>query len=104
MHLNLNYESLIINKADYMIFLFENDFKCVLPELFLTIVTLLLLIFGVIFSTSKKNKYPLILYNLCWLSLYTIFFAMTLLVNNPIVNSVIFYNTLLCATCLEEKC
>jgi len=35
--------------------LFENDFYAILPELYLTLSTLVLLLFGVFYSTSKKT-------------------------------------------------
>ena len=39
--------------------LFENDFKGIFPELFLVLTILLLLIYGVVYSTSKEKKYHL---------------------------------------------
>ena len=39
---------------DYYSFLFENDLKSVIPESFLILGGLIVLIYGVIFSTEKK--------------------------------------------------
>lgn len=36
--------------------LFENDFKGIFPELFLVLTILLLLLYGVILSTSKEKN------------------------------------------------
>ena len=37
---------------------FENDIKGVFPEIFLVSVTLLLLMYGVVLTTSKSQRYP----------------------------------------------
>jgi proton-translocating NADH-quinone oxidoreductase chain N len=74
--------------------LFENDFKALLPELFLIIITLFLLLYGVVYSTSSKKNYPLLLENISWLSLLTLLFTFFLLINNPLTQAVVFYNTL----------
>ena len=41
----------------HYIHLFENDFYALFPELFLTCTTMLLLMFGVVWSTSKAEGY-----------------------------------------------
>ena len=75
--------------------LFENDFKGIFPELFLVLTILLLLVSGVILSTSKKNKYPKFIGPIVWLGLLSIFFTLVLLIKNPLSDGLIFYNTLI---------
>lgn len=53
--------------------LFENDFYALFPELFLTCAALLLLVFGVIWSTSKASGYPILVHTVAWLSVWSIF-------------------------------
>ena len=48
---------------EFQPFLFENDFKVIIPESFLLLTCLLLLVYGVIYSGSKNNNYPLIINN-----------------------------------------
>src|SRR5947209_12782949 len=74
--------------------LLENDLKGILPELFLVSVTIFLLIYGVILSTSKPN-YPLLVDNLSWLALLSLFFTLILTKNLVFSNAFLFYNTLI---------
>ncbi len=80
---------------DYKTYLFDNDFKAFLPEIFLLVAGIFLLIYGVIYTTSKKKNYPIILVNISWLSLLSLFFTLILVLNNPFINAVLFFNTLL---------
>ena len=82
-------------ETNFQTVLFENDFKAIFPELFLTLATIFLLLYGVIYSTSIKKKYALLLNNISWLSILCLIFTCCLLINNPIKHSIIFYNTLI---------
>ncbi len=84
-----------ITEFDFFNFLFENDFKAILPELFLIIASILLLIYGVVLSTCKEKKYPLLLNNISMLSLLSLIFTFFLLKKNFITHATIFYNTLI---------
>ena len=53
--------------------LFENDFYAILPELYLTLSTLVLLLFGVFYSTSKKHQSPSMMQTVAWLGLFCLF-------------------------------
>ena len=75
--------------------LFENDFYAILPELFLITATTVLLVFGVIFSTSKDHGYPILIHTTAWLGVLTLFWTLCLLFNSPISFMVCFYNTLI---------
>ena len=94
MLLNIRDESLINISPIYKTFLFDNDFQSLLPEIFLVIAGIFLLVYGVIFSTSKEKNYPLLLTNISWLSLLAFVFTFLLLLNSPVQNALLFYNTL----------
>lgn len=49
-----------------------NLFLAVFPEIFLINATLILLIHGVVFSTSKKYDYPPLASNVGWLGLLSV--------------------------------
>jgi hypothetical protein len=50
--------------------LFANDFKILVPELYLFTIILILLSYGVIISTSQTLNYPIIQINVGWLSFF----------------------------------
>lgn len=74
--------------------LFENNFKVVLPEIYMVLALSFLLMYGVIFSTSLKYNLPIITRGVAWLSIQTLFIALLLTLNNPIDHLVIFHGTL----------
>jgi len=73
--------------------LFLNNIKIVLPELFLATSILILLTYGVIYSTSHYYNYPIISRATSGLSVLTLLLTALLLSNNPIPFSVILNNT-----------
>jgi NADH-quinone oxidoreductase subunit N len=79
---------------DFLVF-FDNDFKAVMPELYLFTAILLLLSYGVIYSTSKIFNYPIIQLNLGWLSVLTLLMTFFLLISNPIGTASVFNNLLI---------
>ena len=83
--------ALTINK--YQILLFDIDFLSVFPEIFLLLVGMTYLLYGVVWSTSKEKNYPMLLHNISWLTLVALVYTVFLLVNNPIDHAVFFYNT-----------
>ena len=66
---------------DFLSF-FENDFKIIIPELYLSGSILLLLSYGAIFSTSQVLKFPIIQINIGWLSFFTLTVTFFLLLQN----------------------
>jgi proton-translocating NADH-quinone oxidoreductase chain N len=70
---------------------FENDFYGFLPELFLLIASLTLLMFGVIYSTSKTHGQPSCMQLLSWMSLLSLVLTAGLVFNSP-VQSMIFFS------------
>jgi len=63
----------------YSFFHMFNLFLAVFPEIFLINATLILLIHGVVFSTSKKYDYPPLASNVGWLGLLSVLITMLLL-------------------------
>ncbi|ERM95979.1 hypothetical protein AMTR_s05677p00002800 [Amborella trichopoda] len=49
-----------------------NRFLAVFPEIFIINATFISLIHGVVFSTSKKDDYPLLVSNVGWLGLLSV--------------------------------
>lgn len=82
-------------EIDFSKLVFENDFKAALPELFLVMSCLLLLLYGVIWSTSAERSYPLLLRNVNWLAILTLGLTVVIAANNPISHGVFFYHTFL---------
>ena len=81
--------------SDFSSILFENDFKAVFPELFLVLASIILLMYGVIASTSVEKRYPLILSNTCWLALASLMISLSLMASVPCSEGYVFYNSLL---------
>ena len=81
--------------TDWSNVLFENDFKAIFPELFLVLASIILLMYGVIGSTSAKKRYPLLLSNTCWLALGSFCISLSLMGSVPCSDGCIFYNSLL---------
>ena len=52
--------------------MFEHDFLAPFPEIFLINATIILLIYGVVLSTSKKYDYPPLVRNVSWLGLLSV--------------------------------
>ena len=80
--------------SDFSSILFENDFKAVFPELFLVLASIILLMYGVIASTSVEKRYPLIISNTCWLALGSLLISVSLMASVPCSDGYVFYNSL----------
>lgn len=74
--------------------LFENDFYAILPELYLILSTLVLLLFGVFYSTSKKHNTPSMMQTVAWLGLFCLFCTLCILQNLPFSSMTFLYSTL----------
>jgi proton-translocating NADH-quinone oxidoreductase chain N len=75
--------------------MFDNDFLGLLPEIFLMSATIILLIYGAVFSTSKQYNYPPLVRNVAWLGLLSIVVTTMLVVIQPITTANLCYNTLI---------
>lgn len=74
---------------------FENDFKILFPEIFLTICILSLLVYGVTYSTSYVHNYPILIKPIGWLSIQVLIITILLISNNPLNNQTIMNNLLI---------
>ena len=72
-----------LNDFSFSTLFFENDFKVILPELFLVICALGLIVYGVVLSTSKKHNYPLLVPQVIWMTQLSLAWAILLYVSNP---------------------
>ena len=73
---------------------FENNLKVILPELFILLSVSTLLLVGVQYSTSGKHGYPVVVKPVAWMSAFTAFLGILLVINNPF-NSTLLFNSLL---------
>jgi proton-translocating NADH-quinone oxidoreductase chain N len=81
-----------LSSADFTSILFENDFKALLPEIFLVIASIIILVYGVIGSTS--SGYPLLIGNISWLALFSLIITFSLINAAPLSCGYLFYNSL----------
>nr|QIA61008.1 NADH dehydrogenase subunit 2 [Lepidozia sandvicensis] len=76
--------------------MFEHDFLALFPEIFLINATIILLIYGVVFSTSKKYDYPPLVRNVGWLGLLSVLITILLVaVGSPLAVANLVYNNLI---------
>ena len=95
MFLTNHQPSFAMLSTNYKVVLFDIDFLSFFPEIFLVFVGISLLVYGVGYSTSKLKNYPVLLKNMSWLTLLALLYSFFLILNNPIQNAVLFYNTLI---------
>ena len=75
--------------------LFANDFKVLMPELYLFAIVLILLSYGVIISTSQKLNFPIIQINVGWLSFFSMGIVLLLLLSAPMSSMTVLNNLLI---------
>nr|YP_009531812.1 NADH dehydrogenase subunit 2 [Leiosporoceros dussii]AXZ70964.1 NADH dehydrogenase subunit 2 [Leiosporoceros dussii] len=74
--------------------MFDHDFLALFPEILLINATIILLIYGVVFSTSERYDYPPLACNVGWLGLPSISITISLVATGaPVAN--LFYNNLI---------
>ena len=74
---------------------FNNDYIAFLPEIFFLIAINLIIVYSVIYTTSPFFDYPLLVNNVSWLGIQTLFILLYLIYNNFLNNTVIFNNLLI---------
>ena len=74
--------------------LFENNFSTTFPEIFLVLAICLLLVYGVVFSTSLALNLPIMTRTMGWLSIQTLAIACLLVIYTPI-NEITLFNGVL---------
>jgi proton-translocating NADH-quinone oxidoreductase chain N len=75
--------------------MFDNDVIALLPEIFLINATIVLLLFGVVYSTSKRLNYPTLVRNVAWLGFWSLMLTLILVVTKPLTTATLCYNNLL---------
>lgn len=80
--------------TDFSVFLFENDFLALFPELFLVTASIILLTGGVLVSTSLRYAKPIIVTQSSWLAIYSLVLCYALISNNNFSTGYMFYNCL----------
>jgi NADH-quinone oxidoreductase subunit N len=78
---------------DFLLY-FQNHFKGIFPELFLSLAIFGMLVFGVIYTTSEKYNKLILIRTINWLAIQTLIITIVLIWNNPI-NDIIIFNDLL---------
>ena len=78
-----------------MNFFFDIDWIAFLPECYLILVVNVLLMYGVIYSSSFRHNFPILMKNLTWLTIESFLFILVLLLNNMFQNAIIFNNFLI---------
>nr|YP_009476604.1 NADH dehydrogenase subunit 2 [Chroomonas placoidea]AVM81097.1 NADH dehydrogenase subunit 2 [Chroomonas placoidea] len=74
---------------------FKSELIAFMPEIFLLLVIHFLLLYGVVCTTSGYLHYPIVINNITWLSVQTLFFAFILNSYNPLSASTCFNNLLI---------
>jgi proton-translocating NADH-quinone oxidoreductase chain N len=73
----------------------NNEYLAVLPEIFLIVSINLVLLYGVIYSTSSLFDFPLLLNNVSWLGILILIICCFLNINNYFLNVTIFSGLLI---------
>ncbi len=73
--------------------LFLKDIKLFFPEIFLSLTILILLLYGVFLTTSRKYNYPLVTKNVYLYLLLVVSLTFSLVLNNPMEADVFFMKT-----------
>jgi hypothetical protein len=71
----------------------ENHLKMFLPEIFLTTSILVLILYVSLLVTSRRLGYPLLSRTLSKLCMLVLFLTFILLLNNPIIEMIVYQNT-----------
>ena len=77
-----------------MEFLFDIDWVAAVTEMYLLFVINILILYGVVYTTTPSYHYPILLRNVTWLSSLVLFLALTLNILNPITGALVFNNLL----------
>ena len=80
--------------TNFSVFLFENDFLALFPELFLVTASIILLTAGVLVSTSMLYAKPICMTPCTYLALYCLILCYILIIKQPLTGGYIFYNCL----------
>jgi NADH-quinone oxidoreductase subunit N len=83
------------NFSDFTLGSLPIELISIFPELFLFLAISVLLLVGASYSTSKYHGYPMLVKPVAWLTMFSLFLAFLLVVNNPYSYNVIFSGALI---------
>ena len=83
------------NFSDFTLTSLPMDLISVFPELFLFLAISVLLLVGSSYSTSKNHGYPMLVKPVAWLTMFALFLAFLLVINNPYSYNIIFSGALI---------
>jgi NADH-quinone oxidoreductase subunit N len=75
--------------------IFQNEFKEVFPELFFIIATLVLLMYGTLYSTSAIKKYPILTKTIGWIGIQILAIEGLLMLKKPETEGIHMWNALI---------
>jgi len=83
------------NFSDFTLTSLPMDLISVFPELFLFLAISVLLLVGSSYSTSKNHGYPMLVKPVAWLTMFALFLAFLLVINNPYSYNIVFSGALI---------
>ena len=83
------------NFSDFTLTSLPMDLVSVFPELFLFLAISVLLLVGSSYSTSKNHGYPMLVKPVAWLTMFSLFLAFLLVINNPYAYNIVFSGALI---------
>nr|YP_007890617.1 NADH dehydrogenase subunit 2 [Jakoba bahamiensis]AGH24111.1 NADH dehydrogenase subunit 2 [Jakoba bahamiensis] len=63
--------------------MFQNDFQSMFLESYLCVALMILLVYGVIYSTSSKYSYPVLIKSVAWMCALSMVYGLFILFNTP---------------------
>lgn len=78
-----------------MLKIFENELSFLFPELYASLATMLLLVYGVIYSTSSSKNYPILSRNIVYLSILVLLIEFILILNHKYPDDIIMNGSLI---------
>ena len=83
------------NFSDFTLTMLPMNLLAIFPELFLFLAISVLLLVGSSYSTSKKHGYPMLVKPIAWLTMFSLFLAFLLVINNPVPYKIVFSGALI---------
>lgn len=81
-------------RSDFNFVLFDNDFLALIPELFLVLVAMILLLVGSLTSLEGQHNKPILVTPFALLGVYSLLWCLFLLQNTDLLSGYVFYNCL----------
>jgi proton-translocating NADH-quinone oxidoreductase chain N len=75
--------------------IFQNEFKEVFPELFFIIATIIILMYGTLYSTSAIKKYPILTKTIGWIGIQILAIEGLLMIKKPETEGIHMWNAMI---------